>query len=157
MKKRRLPATYHPLMDAVRKHLNVKTDAELSARLGFHDSAVTFIRNGYRAVSDEMLISIHEETGFTFAHMRELLARKTEPAPVPEHSRHRLLDAIRAELAIASDARLAKRLDFDRGTIGGIRSHRIEPSDEFILRSHEASGIPIAELKKLAAQEARHG
>lgn len=66
----------HALIDALRRTLGEKSDRALSLRLGFSPKHCSHIRGQFRPVSDEMLISIQEETGWSFKHIRSLIPAK---------------------------------------------------------------------------------
>jgi hypothetical protein len=61
----------HLLLDAVKLKLNVTYDAELADVLGFSGPVICQARNG-RRLSDDLLLALHEHTGWSFCRLRAL-------------------------------------------------------------------------------------
>lgn len=61
-----------------------------------------------------------------------------------------LLDYLRSEYNLHSDAALAERLEVSPPVISKLRTGRINLSPSIILRIHDAFDIPIAKIKQLA-------
>lgn len=66
----------NPLLDAVAAQLKVTSDRALSRALEFGAPAISRVRSGKRPVSDAMLISMHEETGWSIAELKSYLAKQ---------------------------------------------------------------------------------
>lgn len=69
-------ALQHPLLDAVKARLGVKTDGELARRLGRDKSKISYIRTGRYPLGGDLRIQIFEMTGITFSEMRAMLREK---------------------------------------------------------------------------------
>ncbi|MFL6141714.1 MAG: hypothetical protein ACJ72N_07565 [Labedaea sp.] len=63
---------------------------------------------------------------------------------------HELLDAIKREFNIKSDAELARQLGFSGPQISKVRARVIPCTDILILRIHETFGVPVPEIRELA-------
>lgn len=66
------------LLDAVAKHLGVTTDAGLSRALAIGAPAISRMRNRMRPLSDAVLISMHEETGWSIKDLKSYLAKQQQ-------------------------------------------------------------------------------
>lgn len=67
----------HKLLDETRAHLKVLTDNELAMRLHFAPADICRIRRGANMTS-ELFLSIHEETNWSFEHIRNLAEQSKE-------------------------------------------------------------------------------
>ena len=71
------------------------------------------------------------------------------PVTFKTHKPHKLLDRVRQELNVRSDRQLAKLLGTDAPIISRIRN-RVRPcSDTIILAIHEATEIPVKEIRAM--------
>lgn len=61
-----------------------------------------------------------------------------------------LLDYLRREYKLRSDAALAERLEISQPVISKLRTGRINLTPSIILRIHDAFDIPIAKIKRIA-------
>jgi hypothetical protein len=61
------------LLDIVKKFLELHLDRDLAARLGSHPSQISRIRQCHSAVTAELLLSMHEETGLAVNQLRALM------------------------------------------------------------------------------------
>jgi hypothetical protein len=64
-----------------------------------------------------------------------------------------LLDAIKAEFNIKTDAALAARLCVQTSSISKYRHGILKLQDSFTLKVHEATDWPISRIRELAAKE----
>lgn len=78
--KKRAP-TVHPFLDVVKNALGIHYDRHLSTYLGYHEYMVTFIRGGFRRVTDEVLLAAHEATDIPIATLRSLIPADQQPKP----------------------------------------------------------------------------
>lgn len=62
-----------------------------------------------------------------------------------------LVDALRKRFDIKSDAALARELDVQPPVISKLRSGDSKLGASLILRIHEHLGVPVAEIRELAA------
>jgi plasmid maintenance system antidote protein VapI len=60
-----------------------------------------------------------------------------------------LLNAIMARMHLTEDAELANRLRIDRRVLGQIRERRLQISGSMLMQMQEATGITIAELRRI--------
>jgi hypothetical protein len=60
-----------------------------------------------------------------------------------------LLDSLLARMHLTEDAELAKRLRMDKRLLGQIRERRLQISGSMLMLMQEASGITIAELRRI--------
>lgn len=60
-----------------------------------------------------------------------------------------LLNALLASMHLKEDAELAKRLRMDKRLLGQIRMRRLQISGSMLMLMQEASGITIAELRRI--------
>lgn len=70
-------------------------------------------------------------------------------ATAGKDSSGKAFDHIKAVKELKNDARLANFLGFGPPVISKIRQGRIDVSAEVLLRMHERTGIPVAELRAL--------
>jgi hypothetical protein len=68
---------------------------------------------------------------------------------------HRLLDAVKETLSLKTDAGLARRLDVSPPVISLLRSGKRPIGPSMLIRMHEASDMPISQLRALMADEAQ--
>ena len=61
-----------------------------------------------------------------------------------------LLDYLRREYKLRSDAALAERLEISPPVISKLRTGRTNLTPSIILRIHDAFDIPIAKIKRIA-------
>lgn len=64
---------------------------------------------------------------------------------------HPLLDAIKTQFDLDTDAALCRLLDVFQSPISRIRRGTIPVGDSIIIRIHEKTQMPIARIKELAA------
>lgn len=64
---------------------------------------------------------------------------------------HALLDTIKAEFGLDTDAALCRLLDMFQSPISRIRRGAIPVGDSVIIRIHEKTKMPIERIKELAA------
>lgn len=60
-----------------------------------------------------------------------------------------LLDQLQTRMNLAGDAQLARRLNIDRHLLGKIRARQVSITGSILMTMQEASGIPVAELKRM--------
>jgi len=60
-----------------------------------------------------------------------------------------LLNAIMDRMRLSEDAELAKRLRMNRRLLGKIRERRLQISGSMLMQMQEATGITIAELRRI--------
>lgn len=60
-----------------------------------------------------------------------------------------LLNSLMDRMHLKEDAELAKRLRMDKRLLGQIRERRLQISGSMLMQMQEASGITIAELRRL--------
>jgi transcriptional regulator with XRE-family HTH domain len=66
---------------------------------------------------------------------------------------HRLLDAVMEALSLKSDAGLARRLDVTPPLISLLRNGKRRIGPNMLLRIHEASDMPISQLRALMSDD----
>lgn len=67
------------------------------------------------------------------------------------HTPHKLLDAVIAQRGLKNDAALAASLQLAPPVISKTRTGRLQVGASLILRLHEVFGMPVAEIRELAA------
>lgn len=67
---------------------------------------------------------------------------------------HALLDHVRDTLGLTTDAALADELDMGRPVISRIRHGSYPVTPALLLAAHEQTGTPVAQLRKLLAEQA---
>ena len=60
-----------------------------------------------------------------------------------------LLDAVSAQLLLKNDASLARMLDVQPPMLSKIRHRRLPVGSALLIRFHEVTGLPIAQLRAL--------
>jgi transcriptional regulator with XRE-family HTH domain len=60
-----------------------------------------------------------------------------------------LLNALMDKMHLKEDAELAKRLRMDKRLLGQIRNRRLQISGSMLMQMQEATGITIAELRRI--------
>lgn len=68
----RTPTQDHTLIDAVKRRLKIRTDMALANHLGLHVATISKIRNRSTAISDDVLLELHEATEMPIAELRDL-------------------------------------------------------------------------------------
>ena len=79
------------LLDAAKTQLRLSSDAALARAIGVPPPYVSKVRSGKMAVSDALLIRLHEETGYSIAVLKELMyasSISTQPAAGRPPSAH---------------------------------------------------------------------
>lgn len=66
------PRENHALLDEIRKHFKLASDAELAKLIGLTPPLVSRIRSKGNTVSAETILRIHEVTGWPVAKIRAL-------------------------------------------------------------------------------------
>lgn len=85
-----IPATsdfnYAPanLLDAIIEHLGIRNDAALSRRLEIAPPAISKIRHKKMPIGANLLIRIHEETGWTIKEIRQKMGDNRDKFRVPD-------------------------------------------------------------------------
>jgi len=69
--------------------------------------------------------------------------------PGEDYDPELLLNALLASMHLTEDAELAKRLRMDKRLLGQIRMRRLQISGSMLMLMQEASGITIAELRRI--------
>jgi hypothetical protein len=69
--------------------------------------------------------------------------------------KHRVLDAVMKALSLKTDAGLARMLDVSPPVISLLRSGKRPIGPSMLIRMHEASDMPISQLRALMADEAQ--
>lgn len=73
----------------------------------------------------------------------------TDNQPTDSYTPSRLIDSLQQRLHIRTDSELARFLGIGRPTISKIRASRCAVSAAFLIRAHEATGMDIAEMRRL--------
>jgi hypothetical protein len=73
----------------------------------------------------------------------------TQAATPTTYDPNLLLNTLNAHLGLQSDNALSRRLKVARDVIGDIRTGRIQVCGSMLMWMHEATGISIAELRRL--------
>lgn len=73
----------------------------------------------------------------------------TEAKPMLEYDPDRLLDTLRANLALKNDAQLCRFLEVTAPIVSKIRHRRLPVGASLLIRMHEASGLNIQDLRVL--------
>lgn len=163
----------HGFLDALCQKLGLRSDQQLAIILGVRPPTISKVRNGKHAVSSRLLLRIHQSTGLPLAELRALIDGETVPpqpaasvaksrlheAPATrEHRIHRrhphvLLDSLRLRFDLKSDLELASACGLAPSVLSKLRHGKLALSSNILLRLHDATGISIAELQKLGADD----
>lgn len=94
-------------------------------------------------------VTVKRPPGVSYEMRRILTMLKTYP---PEQiNRANLIDGLRQQLNLSSDAELAKALGMATSAITGIRNNKIQVDAEMLVRMWEVSRLSLRELRKLMA------
>jgi hypothetical protein len=85
--------------------------------------------------------------------MREAMERARSAEP-PSFVPNKLLDTLIERMQLKNDAELSRRLGVPAPVISQMRHRKLPVGATMLLRMHEESNIPIAELKELLATTA---
>ena len=81
------------------------------------------------------------------------LSNERKPACLPrvneDYDPGLLLDSLLDRMHLPEDAELAKRLRMDRRLLGKIRERRLQISGSMLMQMQEATGITVAELRRI--------
>ena len=75
--------------------------------------------------------------------------RSGSPEAVEEYNPGLLLNSLLERMQLSEDGELAKRLRIDRRLLNKIRERRLQVSGSMLMQMQEATGITIAELRRL--------
>jgi hypothetical protein len=77
---KRFQSQYDPnkLLNALIKHLALRSDAALAKKLGISSLIISKIRQLIQPVSGTLLILIHEKTGFSFSELRRFMGDRRQ-------------------------------------------------------------------------------
>lgn len=87
--------------------------------------------------------------------MLEAMHRAREAEP-PSFKPNKLLDTLIQRMHLKNDAELCRVLEVQPPIISKIRHRKLNVGATILLRMHEKSDIPIAELKELAQEAKLH-
>jgi hypothetical protein len=62
----------HKLLDHIKKEFKIKTDKDLAGFLETNSPVMSRFRNGYMRLTPDMLVAIHEATGWPLQDIRDL-------------------------------------------------------------------------------------
>ncbi len=62
------------LIDAVLRETGLRTDAGLAEAIGIEPTSLSRLRHGHRAVSDGVILRVHEMTGWEIRDIKSALA-----------------------------------------------------------------------------------
>lgn len=66
----------HPLLDNLKVALNIPTDKELSNYFGRNGTLAAKIRGRFARVSDELMVDIHDATGWSIAEIKAMVPKE---------------------------------------------------------------------------------
>jgi hypothetical protein len=77
------------------------------------------------------------------------MIQSQQVAPRSEYDPDKLLDAMLKKLKLKNDAALSRALEVAPPIISKIRHRRLPVAASILIRMHEVSNLPIAELREL--------
>ncbi|MDB5770864.1 MAG: hypothetical protein JWM42_1238 [Burkholderia sp.] len=139
------------LFDALIRYWALKNDTALAHRLGVSQAVVNKVRRGHRPLNPALQKRICEASGLAEHELGGLIsatrAAAIAPAPDGGFNPGHLLNALKIHFHLRSDAALARALDVDRPYISKIRHHMNPVGPTLLVRMHEASGLPVRQLR----------
>ena len=167
------PVKPHRLLDAVIEKMHLKNDSALAKLLATDRAAISKLRHRKMPIGPAMLLRMHEKADIPIRELLTLLAEMNLPIPIAHtvaprkkvgrqrnhaHSNqakpHRLLDAVIEKMHLKNDAALARILGVTPPTISKLRYGRIPMRASMLIRIHEATDIPMRELRALIPDDA---